>query len=322
MNKFKQIAILLTVVTIVSLGCLKDKKFNNNEYGITDPLNTPKGVSFPLAVNEKNTTGLDAVSSTPQILKDLIVASLDNGVIPSSDVKVNFVIDNSIVLKYNIENELKGKDSINVFRPTLYSIPGSTITVKAGGRLGQLPLTVPSTVPLSLDSSYAIGLRIVSNDGGYTIAENLKNLLLVFNLKNKFDGVYRLKGFHNRNVPDYTIPYDVDVHMVTTGPNNVVFFYPNPGPNANAHPINGNGGSYYGSFAPEIGFDANANSITGFYSALTCREWYAGTLPMAIVSGSNSRYEPVTKKMYLSFFYNNNPLRSFFDTLTYKGPRP
>jgi hypothetical protein len=252
-----------------------------------------------------------------QTVNDIVVVNFNSGTAAASDLKVSLVVDNSIVAAYNAANN----ENYVVFKPTLYTIPSLTLTIPKGGRLAQVAINIPSTVPLSLDSSYAIGLRIASNDGGFQIAENLKNLLVVFNLKNKFDGIYRLKGYHNRDNPNYTIPYDVDIHMVTSGPNSVVFYYPNPGPNDYAHPINGSTGSYYGSFAPNIGFAATTNAA-GHYPALTCTEYFAGTLPMNIIPTSNSRYEPATKKMYINFRYNNNDLRQFFDTLTYKGPRP
>ena len=40
-------------------------------------------------------------------------------------------------------------------------------------------------------------------------------------LKNKYDGIYTLRGYHNR-VP-YTFPYEVEMHMVTYGPTSDIY---------------------------------------------------------------------------------------------------
>lgn len=321
MKKNRLSLLALSFVILALAGCIKDKGFDNNEYGIKDPAGVAKGVGFSLALNQSNSVGLDAISSTLQTVNDNVAVNLLNEEVAPRDVKVNFIIDNSIIDKYNtaIANTT---DSIRILKPIYYTLPSTFVTIPAGKRLGQIAIKIPTTVPLSLDSTYAIGLRIVSNDGGYIIAENMKTVLLKFSLKNRYDGIYRLKGYHNRTSPDYTIPYDVDIQMITTGPNSVVYFYPKPiGPDVNAHPINGNTGQYYGNFAPNITFDAVPDA-SGNYPAIGVTENYAGTLPMNIVAGSNSRYEPATKKMYILFRYNANDLRRFYDTLTYKGPRP
>ena len=45
----KKITLLaLAAITMVSTGCLKDKGFENQEYGIKDPSSSPAGIGFNL----------------------------------------------------------------------------------------------------------------------------------------------------------------------------------------------------------------------------------------------------------------------------------
>ncbi len=352
MKSFKFSILLLAVLTLTFTACVKDKGFENNEYGITDPNATEKGLGFPLGNNSSNVIGLDAVSSSLQVVNDAAVIGIYDGDFPKSDVKINFVIDNSIVDKYNSQIA-SPSDSIRIFKPIYYSIPSSTITVPAGTKFGQVPIRVPSTVPLSLDSSYAIGLRIVSNDGGYVMPTRTKQVLLIFNLKNKYDGVYTVNGtFLDTTNATFTGRYPLEYQLVTTGPNSCDVKMLINGEITPGYLFSAAGaGSFFGNWGLSIFFDPITNKVTevrnyygdpgkpttgvGTPSAGTGAPLYAATNTRRAVldpAGINlydaSVAKPTVKIKYRMLqsnvaFANAVGFRCKFDeTWVYKGPRP
>src|SRR6185503_15126132 len=48
---------------------------------------------------------------------------------------------------------------------------------------------------LDPNKAYGIGLTITSADAGYTVAENLKNLLVEVSVKNQYHGDYNVNGY-------------------------------------------------------------------------------------------------------------------------------
>jgi hypothetical protein len=207
----------LAAVTILS-SCLKDKGFDNHEYGIKDPSGSPKGVSFPLGVNDINTFGLDAASPNLQVVSNAVVVNSETGDNPTTDVNVKLVLDPTLLTQYNADNGT----TILPFDPQYYSLSSLNLVIKAGKDRGNIDIKIPSTVPLDLNKSYGIGFRIVSVDNGYTIANNLKSLLLEFNLKNKYDGIYTVTGtFRDVTNATFTANYPREYQVVTTGPNSV-----------------------------------------------------------------------------------------------------
>ena len=86
------------------------------------------------------------------------------------------------------------------------------------------------------------------------------------------------------------------------------------------HPIGtADGISWYGaSITPVIKFDPATNLVVDVYNI-------GSSTPITMFTGAGSRvgkYDPQTKKIIVDWNYNDNPLRAFFDDLTYIGPRP
>lgn len=161
---------------------------------------------------------------------------------------------------------------------------------------------------------YALPFTI-EDAGGLKISADRGNLFAQISVKNKYDGVYRLQGHHNRD--PYTFPYDVEMYLITSGPNSVRFYWPDAGDYG--HPIGTDSGpSWYGpSIGPVIVFDPATDLVTDVYNA-------GGATPITLFTGAGSRlskYDPATKSITVDWNYNNNPLRAFFDDLTYIGPR-
>lgn len=159
----------------------------------------------------------------------------------------------------------------------------------------------------------AIGL-VVKEANGAEVSEIADTLIVALSVKNKYDGVYNLRGFHNRSSPDYTAPYDEEVELITSGPNSVYMYWePAGGP---AHPIAGGTGAY-SSFTTNFIFDPATNKLVAW--DLTP---YPTTLVCSVGPATDSRYDPVTKKIYAQFYYSNNPTqRGFSDTLTFLRAR-
>jgi hypothetical protein len=142
---------------------------------------------------------------------------------------------------------------------------------------------------------------------------------MIISVKNKYDGVYHLKGFYTRtDNPPYNGPYETDVEMVTTGPNSVAMYWPDFGDYY--QPFSNNGTlTAFSNVAPEAFFNTNdqvtsINNITG--------DPVNGPF-MTVYPGANSRYvNGTTPVIYLKYYYNTNPAnRIFADTLIYTGPR-
>lgn len=310
MRKLLSVIAVFAVLSSLTTGCLKDKGFDDHVYGINSPSTSPVGIGLPLAA-APNTYGLNLTTNL-QVVSDILVANLLSGSPASADIKVNLVLNPTLIANYNSQQGT----SVQLLPASLYNLPTSTITIKAGSNLGKIVLNIPSTITLDASITYGLGFSIASTDAGYTIAGNQKDLVLLFNIKNKYDGIYRLTGYHNRS--PYTFPFALDVHMITTGPNSVALYYPPFGDYG--QPIGTAPGvvSWYGpAVSPNFGFDL----VTNVATTITGMPGSGVTYGYATDPGINNYYDPATKKMYLCWQYNGNPLRRFYDTLAYKGPR-
>lgn len=308
MKKILTSSLFMVALVVSMTGCLKDKGFDNNQYGINDPDTQPPGVGFPLAANKKNGYGLD-VSGSNQVVSGLVYVNLESGTPASSDITITLTDKSAaMVAAYNTANST----SIQVMPAALYNVPSLTLTIPAGQRNVEIPINIPSTLTLDPNKSYGVGFEITGVSNNLKIASNLKSLFIEFSIKNKYDGRYRLRGFHNR--PGLDAPYNEIVNMITTGPNSVNMFWPALG--ALAHPLNG-GVTYYGSFTTNFFFNLTTNALISWDLSP-----YPTTVTPSVGPATDSRYDPATKIIYANFYYNGNPgARQFKDTLTYLGPR-
>lgn len=299
----KNIAPVFLLVFLAS--CLKDNGFENQDYGMND-LGTDKHVSF-LKSYEKDGNNVVGILATPVIEDfDFFVLNI-SGQATKSDVTVNIVIDNTIITESNTANGT----AFLTLPAAAYELPLS-YTYPAGADFLRVKLKLKKGA-IDVTKTYALGVKIGStSDGSIKLTTNQNKRLISFLIKNKYDGVYRLRGFHNR--PGLDAPYNEEVHMVTTGAASVSMFWPALG--GYAHPLNG-GVTYYGTFTTNFIFNASDQLIAWDWTP------YATTLPVAVGPALDSRYDPATKTIYAQFFYNNNPgARRFTDTLFYIGPRP
>jgi hypothetical protein len=338
MRKLLSSSLLLATLAVAFTGCLKDKGFDNHTYGINDPDTQPPGVGFPLGVTAKYTFGLDAAVPTTQVINNVVWVNLEGGSPAKSDVHVVLVLNDALRTAYNTAN------TANILSAAGFYNMALTLTIPAGATGGSIPVNVPSTVVMNPNNTYGIGLTISTVDGGYKIAENLKNLLLEISVKNKYDGIYSyVTGFVQR----YTSPGNViccdgltgilgpstnpDVIMSTSGANSVTIPYAgNPGCYTW---MAGNGVAGIDGFS--ISVDA-ANSTTetsstngtlanfgGFPAGYLCTGYTSGYPTFPLAPPAANKYDPATKTFHLAWRWNPAAnVREYDVILKYKKPRP
>lgn len=329
MKKIFNASLLLAALSLGFASCLKDKGFENYEYGINDPDTQAPGVGFSFGTSAKVDFGLD-VSTSPQTVTGLTNVNMLTGVVPSSDV--NVTITNNTTALLNAYNTANGT-SILPMPTALYTI-GSTLTIAAGQRFNDLPIVVSNTTTLDPNRQYAVGLTISAVNGGYTIAGNMKNLLIVFGVKNAYDGKYTMRGrfFHPSLQPDFG-PHTFNVELHTAGPSSVRLYWPLAG--GFFTPLTSGGGPACCFASQTLGISVNtANNQAVAFNADPAgliydpvRSWNGNSY-----SAAAQRWDPATKTFYLAWGYNLpaggnlpnppvNPVRCWIDTLIRTGPR-
>lgn len=327
MKKIILASVFATALSFAFTGCLKDKGFDNYEYGINDPDTQPPGVGFPFGVKAKNDVGVD-VSGSPQTINGLIFVNLEAGNPASSAVDVT--LSNNTTALLNAYNTANGT-SIQALPTALYSF-GSTVTIPAGARNAEIPLTISSTLTLNPNVQYAVGVTISGVSGNYKVADNLKNLFIVIGVKNQYDGKYIMKGqfFHPSLQPDFG-PHTFNVELHTSGPNSVRLYWPLVG--GYNTPLTSGGGPACCFTAQELSIDVNpgTNAATALNTAVGASIIYQQVTSYA-GNNYNNRWIPADKTFYVAFGYNlpgsgaiasppSASTRAWIDTLVRTGPR-
>ena len=107
--------LFVALLAMTFTGCLKDKGFDNYEYGINDPDTQPPGVGFPLGAKAKNPFGLD-VSGSTQVVNDMVYVNLNAGNPAPSDITITLEIKSAeIISAYNTANGT----NVQVLNPSL-----------------------------------------------------------------------------------------------------------------------------------------------------------------------------------------------------------
>jgi hypothetical protein len=262
---------------------------------------------------------IDAISTPQSFLLFEIRRDFANSAQVNTTSTVILAADDAILPEYNRLNETSFVPLPANLGTVSPAISGGQITLNFAAGVVGIPITIdiPNSGSFDFSKHYALGFRVVSVSGTGTLSAAVKDTVVCEILaKNKYDGLYLLKGVHNR-VP-YTFPYETNMQMQTRSASSVAFYWPEAG--SAGHPIGIAVGetSWYGAaIAPVIVFDPVTNLISDVYNA-------GGATPITKFTGAganSNKYDPATKTIYVSWNYNNNPLRAFFDTLTYIGPR-
>lgn len=183
-NKILKFASFL-FATVALASCIKDKGYDNYEYqllrGNTD---AQKVVAFALRtdVNAQESEVSIGASATQTVI-NLVPVVLAGGGVATSDVHV--VIDTM--------NSLVNTASFTIPSNALFSIVSKTVTIPAGQNTGYIQVKLkPNDF---IGQPYALGFKIVSVDGGYTIAGNGRNLgIAEFTIANAYEADYTNVG--------------------------------------------------------------------------------------------------------------------------------
>jgi hypothetical protein len=260
--------------------------------------------------------------STPTMLT---MADLRRDV--SSNAELNRTMNVTIIDDTAALRAYSNANSANlVYLPAaFYTIkPATPKTGGTGGRFNivmnpgefakPIDIVIPNATVLNPSTKYGLAFTITAADANGVISFN-RTVVVEIGAKNIYDGSYNLRGYHNR--PGFQFIYDQTMHMITTGANSVIFYWPLAG--SIGHPIQTpTGVSWYGpAIAPHVVFDPSTNLVTNVFNN-------AGGTPIDVYTGAGSgqgRFIPSTKAMFVYWRYNMNNDRAFMDTLTYIGPR-
>lgn len=296
----------LTLSVFLLAGCLKDEGFDNGEYGTV--VKEIKAVAFPQAPTSPITVAITGNPNPVTVPGPFITIEASGPA--SSDIQLQLAFDDGLVTAEGMVPLPAGSYTLSTMTPT---IPKDSFNIK------NLTLTVTNSDQLDPNLKYGVGIKIVGSSSGYQIARNMSEMVIGFAIKNKYDGIYTLRGRHTRS--PYLFPYEVEMHMVTNGPDEVYFYWPDV--RSTGHPIgvSPTSVSWYGPvLSPSIVFNTTTNVVEDVYNL-------DPSLPVSMLTDPNygagpSYYDPATKRIYVYFMYLNNPLRGFLDTLDYVGPRP
>lgn len=293
---------LLTISfsTLIFLSsCLKDKDYEDQKYG-TQNTDATKLITFLNAKNlptaEKSSDSIslggDVNVSAEKQVSTLINVTLESTVPSTVDVRVKIIVNPSL-----------NPRTYSTLPVGTYSIP-TEIVIPAGSRQVNVPITFLNTTTYSLTTTYALGLELVSADGGgYQIAPNRNKIVVAFSVKNKYDGKYSFKGYAFRaNDPSLTGNFTGLTRSLST---------------TSATKVQMNGllawgnGSGIGIGEPSFDVNPSTNAVTISSSG------GAINLP-----GYSSRYEPATRTFFIGATWGAGPaFRQSIDTLIYTGPR-
>jgi hypothetical protein len=331
--------ILAGVAMISALtGCIKD---NNDIKSLV--IQNP-GIGFPYGANKKNDI-IIRPSAIAQQVPGLLLVTLEDAAPASSDIHIS-IADNSTTL-VNTYNAANG----TAFQPlpgSLWSIPAELI-IKSGDRYAMTDIKINKTTGLNLNLQYAIGISITGASGGNKIADNLKNLIIVFRIQVDWDGKFSMKGeFYNHSWEPAFTSHDFSVELRTISFNKVQLYWPLSANFSNGfngfgyntpytiHGVPAWGLPIYGlilsgnAVIPNI----NPNDISVIHDTPPATDIIFFPLDSCNGKLYHNRWDSASRKLYIAFGnglgYNPNTQTHYFvpgtgmawiDTLTYLGPR-
>jgi hypothetical protein len=249
MRKILLFTLAASVIATIA-GCLKDKDFEKEKYGLQ--IKDVAAVSLAEAPNSPVLAGLNAVA-TPQTITTAV------------HVEAAQAAKQDIHIKLELDNNLVTAEGYTPVPLTSFSVP-LDLTITAGTWMTEFNITVPNASVLNPNLTYGVGLRIKTVDAGYIIGANLKELVIAFSLKNEWDGDYKVLKSQviDPNRPTIssaifgTSP-QLNVDLITSGANSVVMEWTNFAPPIQGHaaPLVAGGWTSFGNAQPKYIWDAN-----------------------------------------------------------------
>lgn len=311
MKKLKFNNIWLVLAMSLSLtACLKDKGYEDGEYGSIKNTDGQEWLSIPVAARNPNVVGLESKAGAQNV--ELFVVSYDYVEPAATDISATITVNNGLVTN----------PDVIILPASTYTIPTNTITVEAGQRVSEKFVISLNTSTLDPTKQYGIGFTLSNpSKNGVKLSQNLTNVVYHFTLKNKYDGIYTAKFSMDPAADrsqDWRGPYTYgyDIHMITTGPNSVRMF--NTAFNAGYHPLMTPGASGFGSTEAHFIFDDNNKLVDVVNLATGTRSF---RLNPAV---TDSRYDPATKTIYAAIIMDQTGFQPLpiYDTLIWKRARP
>jgi hypothetical protein len=283
MKRKINLSVAFAALVIVLTGCLKDKGFENGEYGI--PVIEKKAVSLPQAVNGSVGAGIFSIAEPQTIAAPVFALEAINPL--SSDVNVQFEL----------------KPSLVAADPDLTLLPADKYQINLNGKIkagkynDTLEIIIPDASDLDPTQTYALGIELVSADNGCQIAANMKEVLIKIVIKNIYDADYTSNGYFYHPSAPRTIE-DLHKTAATVGPNEVLVDLGDLGPDYQAiftiDPVTneltitpGNSGT-----PPLVMFSAGLPAATPGYTAQWARS-----------AECNNTYDPATKSFKVRYGY-------------------
>jgi hypothetical protein len=283
MKRKINLSIACAALAIALTGCLKDKGFENGEYGV--PVVEKKAVSLPQSVNGSVGAGIFSIAEPQTIAAPVFALEAINPL--SSDVNVQFALKPSLVA---------ADTNLTLLPADKYQINLSG-KIKAGKYNDTLQIIIPDASDLDPTQTYALGLELVSADNGCQIAANMKEVLIKIVIKNIYDADYTSNGYFYHPTAARTIE-DLHKTAATVGPNSVLVDLGDLGPDYQAiftiDPVTnelsitpGNSGT-----PPLVMFSVGLPAATPGYTAQWARS-----------AECNNTYDPVTKSFKVRYGY-------------------
>lgn len=201
----------ISALTLFLSGCLKDKGYDNNEYQSLRQTNSAQKVvsialttALPASDGDYNVSLLPIDNSTSLTTINLVPIVLAGGVVAEQDVHV--VVDTAFKILDDYNNSPNGTAVYDVLDVSKYSIVSKTVTIPKGQSKGYMQIRLIPNNIIGL-GVFGLGVKIVSVDGGYTIAANNKGIgVAAFTVSNRYSGSYANSGIRY-NYAAASVPY-------------------------------------------------------------------------------------------------------------------
>lgn len=310
----------ITILTVCVSSCLKDKNIDDQVYGI-DGIEGTQLVE--ISETPQKTVVLDYMDKDTSFA--LFTVHLNSATPATEDITVTVIPNVILISDYNTQNGT----ALEVAPTSIYTLDNLTVTIPKGSREGVLTI---STNPADLSlGEYALGFTISAvSSAKYVVSSNYKDVLVTFSIKNKYDGVYKLKikttGWAAYGISDgVTGTYPEETELMTVDASSVSSFSTFRGDGL-LTAFSGGVGTLgpptgFGATTPLFIFDNATNKLIDVQNT-TPPDTRGRTLSLN-PTVTDSRYDPDTKTIYAAFIMMQigRPHQLFYDTLTYVRAR-
>ena len=294
---------LSAFLLLTNTGCLKDKGFEDNKYGLKNPENSPVSVGFPESANKSNIGAIES-SASPTLLK-LALVNLNSDQVAEQDIHINLIRDTSLIGVYN-RDAANATNQLTEFADAAISTTLKVVIPK-GQTKAFLNLTLLNSASLDLTQTYAIGLRISSVDeAGVVVSALQQTVISGVAIKNPYDGVYNVKSYTLRSgdAPRTGNPVPFEMGLVTVG--------------AYANQF---AGFHKWADASSVGIGNPVYTIDPATNIVTVTAVNT-TVTVIDAPGYTNKYDPASRTFYAAYTWGAGPTsRLILDTLTYLRPR-